>query len=337
MSSIILLNKRKTKKVSKSRCRSKSSSKIYLKRCEVETCGELALSKPIKNVRRLYELQMMNNNRPVFRRKLYQYLDSLAKYELMYNKRLKITQLIGYKWKEIVHHIENYLMKIDQRMEVSNFGWKGWVIDFIKPPEEIEGDIEDFKTQKKIFHLHNLKCEWYRHPRTGMNRTSFINGKFYSHMLNERFLCLNHAKKQLSTNKTFFQRLFTKKVKKSFMNSTKKYSKDLKFTLADSYENLLGCTFEEFSEYLSKYRFEKGMNYRNHGGKNGYHICKRLDFEKFNLENPEDQYAFFHFTNHICIWLDKKDKTRRYLNKQKLEKNYDISYMSYTDFENNIS
>ncbi len=75
-------------------------------------------------------------------------------------------------------------------------------------------------------------------------------------------------------------------------------------------EELLGCSFNEFKEYISK-KFEPGMNWNNHTY-HGWHLDHIIPCCSFDLSKKEEQQKCFHYTNFQPLWwydnLKKSDK-----------------------------
>jgi hypothetical protein len=71
---------------------------------------------------------------------------------------------------------------------------------------------------------------------------------------------------------------------------------------------ILGCSLEEFKDYLSS-KFKAGMSWDNHGE---WHIDHIRPCSSFDLSNPEQQRICFHYTNLQPLWalenLRKSDK-----------------------------
>ena len=63
---------------------------------------------------------------------------------------------------------------------------------------------------------------------------------------------------------------------------------------------LLGCTWLEFRHYMQQ-RFKPGMTWDNYGLK-GWHIGHIRDCCAFDLADPAQQHACFHFTNLEPQW-----------------------------------
>jgi hypothetical protein len=92
-------------------------------------------------------------------------------------------------------------------------------------------------------------------------------------------------------------------IKKSF--KTNGYSKKSK-----AYE-ILGCTFEEFKQYLEK-QFKKGMSWNNHGEWHLDHIYP------VSLAKDEDELIKLnHYTNFQPLWaIDNIKKSNKIIEKQ---------------------
>jgi len=73
---------------------------------------------------------------------------------------------------------------------------------------------------------------------------------------------------------------------------------------------LVGCTAPELARHLEA-RFLAGMTWENRGA-NGWHVDHIIPLAKFDLSNPDQQAAAFHYTNLQPLWatdnLRKSDK-----------------------------
>jgi hypothetical protein len=63
---------------------------------------------------------------------------------------------------------------------------------------------------------------------------------------------------------------------------------------------LLGCTIDELKQHLEK-QFQPGMTWDNHSP-TGWHIGHRKDCWQFDLTDPAQQRACFHYTNLFPQW-----------------------------------
>jgi hypothetical protein len=72
--------------------------------------------------------------------------------------------------------------------------------------------------------------------------------------------------------------------------------------------DLLGCSIDEFREYLEA-QFEVGMTWDNHGE---WHVDHRRPCNSFDLLSEVEQRMCFHYTNLQPMWalenLSKSDK-----------------------------
>jgi hypothetical protein len=73
---------------------------------------------------------------------------------------------------------------------------------------------------------------------------------------------------------------------------------------------LLGCSIQELKKHLES-QFTVGMSWGNHG-LYGWHIDHKKPCASFDLTDPEQQKACFHYTNLQPLWaeenLSKSDK-----------------------------
>lgn len=67
---------------------------------------------------------------------------------------------------------------------------------------------------------------------------------------------------------------------------------------------LLGCSLEEFKQYL-QLKFQLGMTWDNYGS-NGWHIDHIKPCDSFNLTNLEQQKQCFHYSNLQPLWATKQ-------------------------------
>lgn len=65
---------------------------------------------------------------------------------------------------------------------------------------------------------------------------------------------------------------------------------------------LLGCTADQFRRYIES-KFHPGMTWENYGVM-GWHIDHIVSCWKFDLTDPEQQKACFHYTNLQPLWRD---------------------------------
>ena len=83
-----------------------------------------------------------------------------------------------------------------------------------------------------------------------------------------------------------------------------------------STEELLGCSTQEFKNYL-KSLWQEGMSWDNYGNPNGdhsncWHIDHILPCDSFDLTDPEQQKQCFHYTNLQPLWgLDNLKKSNK--------------------------
>ncbi len=124
----------------------------------------------------------------------------------------------------------------------------------------------------------------------------------------------------LAKNKEYYEENKDRIIEVARLNINKRNKTDLEFRIRNNirsrilcalkgknaYKNhrtdeLLGCTIAECIKHLEK-QFTKGMTWENHG-KSGWEIDHRLPCASFNLLDPEEQKACFHFTNLQPMWL----------------------------------
>lgn len=65
--------------------------------------------------------------------------------------------------------------------------------------------------------------------------------------------------------------------------------------------DLLGCTHEEFQNYIAS-KFTEGMSWNNYG-RHGWVLDHIIPCSYFNLKNAEDQKLCFHHTNYQPLWF----------------------------------
>ncbi len=139
-------------------------------------------------------------------------------------------------------------------------------------------------------------------------------------------LCQNHISPE-------FRKEFTRK-HTEYGNNRRKT--DIRFRVYDNYRSrvrnavkakssstktLIGCTIEEYMEYLEE-RFEDGMTWDNYGDlETGWHIDHIKPCCKFDLLDPEEQRACFHFSNTQPLWArENLSKGGRYVERSKSKK-----------------
>jgi len=71
-------------------------------------------------------------------------------------------------------------------------------------------------------------------------------------------------------------------------------------------QELIGCTWEEFKIYMEK-QFKPGMSWKNHG-LHGWHVDHIIPIASFDLSDPEQARAAFHFTNCQPLWAEENMK-----------------------------
>jgi len=64
--------------------------------------------------------------------------------------------------------------------------------------------------------------------------------------------------------------------------------------------NILGCSINEYKVYLEN-KFKPGMSWNNHK-RLGWHIDHIVPCSKFNLDNEDEIYKCFHYTNTQPLW-----------------------------------
>jgi hypothetical protein len=74
--------------------------------------------------------------------------------------------------------------------------------------------------------------------------------------------------------------------------------KSKKASKQDSTMSLVGCSIEELWQHLEK-QFKPGMTRENHGE---WHVDHIKPCAKFNLLDPDEQRACFHYTNLQPLW-----------------------------------
>lgn len=63
---------------------------------------------------------------------------------------------------------------------------------------------------------------------------------------------------------------------------------------------LIGCSREELRAHLES-QFKDGMSWENYG-RNGWHVDHKHPVSRFDLTNPDQQRACFHWTNLQPLW-----------------------------------
>lgn len=81
---------------------------------------------------------------------------------------------------------------------------------------------------------------------------------------------------------------------------------------ADTTRNLLGCTIDEFKEYIAS-KFEEGMTWENHGQRT-WHLDHRIPCAAFDLTDLEQQKQCFHYTNLQPMWRKENQEKTCYYN-----------------------
>ncbi len=79
---------------------------------------------------------------------------------------------------------------------------------------------------------------------------------------------------------------------------------------AGKYRELIGCSDEEFRDHLAS-QFQPGMTWENYAH-DGWHVDHIRPLASFDLTDPEQQKAAFHYTNCQPLWafdnLSKHDR-----------------------------
>ncbi len=77
----------------------------------------------------------------------------------------------------------------------------------------------------------------------------------------------------------------------------------------DSTKNIIGCTPENLKKYLES-QFRDGMSWDNYGFL-GWHIDHIKPCSSFDLTDPEQQRACFHYSNLQPLWCDEHMEKRK--------------------------
>lgn len=71
---------------------------------------------------------------------------------------------------------------------------------------------------------------------------------------------------------------------------------------------LLGCTVDQLRQHLER-QFKPGMTWANHSFE-GWHIDHRRPLASFDLSDPAQQLAAFHFSNLQPLWAEENFEKR---------------------------
>jgi hypothetical protein len=107
-----------------------------------------------------------------------------------------------------------------------------------------------------------------------------------------RAWCLENIQKKLETDLQF--RIKTRLRGRIWMAVHKIYGEKT------STIDLVGCTMEEFRRHIESL-WLPGMSWENYG-RRGWHIDHRKACARFDLTDPEQQRACFHFSNTQPLW-----------------------------------
>ncbi len=145
--------------------------------------------------------------------------------------------------------------------------------------EQVESAIiEEYEAERRV--IARMEKAWRKHPEK--LRMSFALA----------------SRRQWATRKNepgFRQRKALRTRLWKFVTGTKK----------QRMSKLIGCTREQFVEYIQK-RFTKGMHWNNYGEWEMDHI---IPCTAFDLTDPEQQRKCFHYTNLQPMW--KRDNIRK--------------------------
>lgn len=84
---------------------------------------------------------------------------------------------------------------------------------------------------------------------------------------------------------------------------------------SDRAMNLVGCSAEDLKSHLES-TFQEGMTWDNQGD---WHIDHILPCVAFDLEDPMEQQACFHYRNLQALWkVDNSKKGSRYIEEEKM-------------------
>ncbi len=87
-------------------------------------------------------------------------------------------------------------------------------------------------------------------------------------------------------------------IEKRLRNSMEQSIRRLGISKATSFIKLLGCTVEELMAHIEK-QFRPGMTWEN---RRTWHIDHKKPCAAFNLTDPDEQIACFHFSNLQPLW-----------------------------------
>ena len=158
--------------------------------------------------------------------------------------------------------------------------------------------------------------------KSSVNKSGLVsNCKSCQKILRHEYY-LENKTKELATNKKYKQTYLAspqskEKTKIRMRNWTRQWRKkphnqiasNLRIRLnnvlksvakASTTKDLTGCSFEELTKYLES-QFQSGMTWENYGIK-GWHIDHVRPCASFDLTNPQEQKACFHYANLQPLW-----------------------------------
>jgi hypothetical protein len=109
-------------------------------------------------------------------------------------------------------------------------------------------------------------------------------------------ICYNKKGESKETRKNYYQnpqRIIANRFRGMLRNTTVKKSEKSRSKIV----KYLGCSFEKFKNYIEK-QFVDGMNWNNHGSKNGiWEFDHIVPLSHYDLRNENEIYKAFNYTN----------------------------------------
>ncbi len=165
--------------------------------------------------------------------------------------------------------------------------------DTITKRRKKEREGNRYKERSKLYQQNNKEKIAKRKKKHYLNNRDKILEQKKDYLARNRENIYLRHKEKLKNNPGFkLRHNLSTRIQRALKNqSTKRLYK---------YNELLGCTIQEAREHLEK-QFQPGMTWENHGLR-GWHIDHIKSCASFDLTDPDQQKACFHYTNLQPLW-----------------------------------